>query len=221
MEFIMLLLVLLVVVIALVASRFIDNSNPFQVQRKASLFSPVERSFLGLLEKAVQNEYRIVNRVKLADVLEVRDSVSEKNRRSTLLKLNAKYLDYVLCDPESMKIVAIVDLVNTHNKDGHKAVPDWFVSGALEAAGIPYLRIGIKAGYSVAELQMALASKLGKPAPKAEPMYKGLVKKGPTRPIRSLKPAIAANTPVPGKLMVPALSQSQIKAQSTALIQAS
>ncbi|CAM5225141.1 hypothetical protein [Alishewanella longhuensis] len=41
MEFIMLLLVLLVVVIALVASRFIDNSNPFQVQRKASLFSPV------------------------------------------------------------------------------------------------------------------------------------------------------------------------------------
>ena len=60
-----------------------------------------------------------------------------------------------------------------------------------------------------------------KPEPKAEPMYKGLVKKGPTRPIRSLKPAIAANTPVPGKLMVPALSQSQIKAQSTALIQAS
>ncbi|WP_449361001.1 hypothetical protein [Alishewanella longhuensis] len=52
-------------------------------------------------------------------------------------------------------------------------------------------------------------------------MYKGLVKKGPTRPIRSLKPAIAANTPIPGKLMVPALSQSQIKAQSTALIQAS
>lgn len=221
MEFIMLLLVLLVVVIAMVASRFIDNSNPFQVQRKASLFSPVERSFLGLLEKAVQNEYRIINRVKLADVLDVRDSASEKSRRSTLLKLNAKYLDYVLCDPESMKVIAIVDLVNTHNKEGHKAVPDWFVSGALETAGIPYLRIGIKAGYTVTELQMALANKLGKPAPKAEPMYQGLVKKGPTRPIRSLKPAIAANTPITGKLMAPALSQSQIKAQSTALIQAS
>jgi len=221
MEFIMLLLVLLVVVIALVASRFIDNSNPFQVQRKASLFSPVERSFLGLLEKAVQNEYRIINRVKLADVLDVRDPASEKSRRSILLKLNAKYLDYVLCEPETMKVIAVLDLVNTHNKEGHKAVPDWFVSGALETAGVPYLRIGIKAGYTVSELQATLAMKLGKPAPKVEPLLKGLVKKGPTRPIRSLRPTVAANNPLPGKLLAPALSQSQIKAQSTALIQVS
>lgn len=221
MEFIMLLLVLLVVIIALVASRFIDNSNPFQVQRKASLFSPVERSFLGLLEKAVQNEYRILNRIKLADVLEVRDTVSDKGRRSTLLKLNAKYLDYVLCEPDSMKVIAVLDLVNIHNKEGHKAVPDWFVSGALEAAGVPYLRIAIKAGYTVAELQTVIANKLGKPAPKTEPLYKGLVKKGPTRPIRSLKPAIATNSTLPGKMLTPALSHSQIKAQSTALIQVS
>ncbi len=221
MEFIMLLLVVLVVVIALVASRFIDNSNPFQVQRKASLFSPVERSFLGLLEKAVQNEYRIINRVKLADVLDVRDPASEKSRRSILLKLNAKYLDYVLCEPETMKVIAVLDLVNTHNKEGHKAVPDWFVSGALETAGVPYLRIGIKAGYTVSELQATLAMKLGKPAPKVEPLLKGLVKKGPTRPIRSLRPTVAANNPLPGKLLAPALSQSQIKAQSTALIQVS
>ncbi|GGW53922.1 DUF2726 domain-containing protein [Alishewanella tabrizica] len=221
MEFIMLLLVVLVIVIALVASRFIDNSNPFQVQRKPALLSPVERSFLGLLEKAVQNEYRIVNRVKLADVLDVREPASDKSRRSIALKLNAKYLDYVLCEPDSMKVIAVLDLVNTHSKEGHKAVPDWFVSGALEAAGVPYLRIGIKAGYSVTELQAALAMKLGKPAPKAEPLLKGLVKKGPTRPIRSLKPTVAANSPVVGKLMAPALSHSQIKAQSTALIQVS
>ncbi len=220
MEFIMLLLVLLVVVIAAVASRFIDNSNPFQVQRKSALFSPVERSFLGLLEKAVQQDYRIMNRVKLADVLEVKSTASEKNRRSTLLKLNAKYLDYVLCDPESMKVVAVLDLVNIHNKEGHKAIPDWFVSGALDAAGLPYLRIAIKPGYTVTELQAAIATKLGKPAPKVEPMLKGLVKKGPTRPIRTFKPAVVSNA-LPGKLLTPALSKSQIKAQSTALVRAS
>ncbi|MCB5227207.1 DUF2726 domain-containing protein [Alishewanella sp. 16-MA] len=220
MEFIMLLLVLLVVVIALVASRFIDNSNPFQVQRKAALFSPVERSFLGLLDKAVQNDYRIMNRVRLADVLDIKASVSDKNRRSTQLKLNAKYLDYVLCEPETMKVVAVLDLVNPQNKEGHKAVPDWFVSGALDAAGVPYLRIAIKAGYTVTELQAALAVKLGKPAPKVEPLLKGLVKKGPTRPIRTVKPALV-NTALSGRLMSPALSKSQIKAQSTALVQVS
>ncbi|EHR41850.1 hypothetical protein AJE_04365 [Alishewanella jeotgali KCTC 22429] len=220
MEFVMLLLVLLVVMVALVASRFIDNSNPFQVQAKSSLFSPVERSFLSLLEKAAAADYKILNRVKLADVLEVRDSATDKTRRSTLLKLNAKYLDFILCEPESMKVIAVVDLVNVQHRDGHKAVPDWFVSGALEAAGIPYLRIAIKSGYTVTELQAALAQKLGKPAPKVEPTLKGLVKKGPTRPIRSLKPT-TATLAAPALRAVPALSHSQIKAQSTALIQAS
>jgi len=122
----------------------------------------------------------------------------------------------VLCRPDDLQVVAVVDLVNNSSKDGHKAAPDWFVSGALETAGIPYLRIKIKAGYTAADLQSALAAKLGKPAPVVEPLFKGLVKKGPTRPVRSLKPAV---TPV--NSLTPVLSHSQIKAQSTALIRAS
>ena len=216
MEIIMLLLVALVVLVAMVASRFIDNSNPFQVQKRSSLFSPVERSFQNLLEKAVEGEYKILNRIKLADLIEVKGNANEKARRSTLVKLNAKYLDFVLCSADDLRVIAVLDLVNNSNKDGHKAAPDWFVSGALEAAGVPYLRIKIKAGYTSTDLQQALAQRLGKPAVKAEPMYKGLVKKGPTRPVRSYKPAQPAGT-----ALTPVLSHSQIKAQQTGLIQAS
>ncbi|HAW91575.1 MULTISPECIES: DUF2726 domain-containing protein [unclassified Arsukibacterium] len=216
MEIIMLLLVALVVLVAMVASRFIDNSNPFQVQKRSSLFSPVERSFQNLLEKAVEGEYKILNRIKLADLIEVKGNANEKARRSTLVKLNAKYLDFVLCSTDDLRVIAVLDLVNNSNKDGHKAAPDWFVSGALEAAGVPYLRIKIKAGYTSTDLQQALAQRLGKPAVKAEPMYKGLVKKGPTRPVRSYKPAQPAGT-----ALTPVLSHSQIKAQQTGLIQAS
>lgn len=216
MEFIMLLLVALVVLVAMVASRFIDNSNPFQVKKRNSLFSPVERSFQNLLEKAVAGEYKILNRIKLADLIEVKENANEKARRSTIVKLNAKYLDFVLCSADDLRVIAVLDLVNNSNKDGHKAAPDWFVSGALEAAGVPYLRIKIKAGYTAADLQQALAQRLGKPTVKAEPMYKGLVKKGPTRPVRSYKPAQPAGT-----ALTPVLSHSQIKAQQTALIQAS
>ena len=216
MEIIMLLLVALVVLVAMVASRFIDNSNPFQVQKRSSLFSPVERSFQNLLEKAVEGEYKILNRIKLADLIEVKGNANEKARRSTLVKLNAKYLDFVLCSTDDLRVIAVLDLVNNSNKDGHKATPDWFVSGALEAAGVPYLRIKIKAGYTAADLQQALAQRLGKPVVKAEPMYKGLVKKGPTRPVRSYKSAQPAGT-----ALTPVLSHSQIKAQQTGLIQAS
>lgn len=216
MEFVLLLILLLVVVVALVANRFIDTGNPFPLQRKASLFSPVERSFMQLLEKAVATEYKILNRVKLADVIELKNGISGKARASAMLKLNSKYLDFVLCDPNDFSIVAVLDLVNNTSKEGHKAVPDWFVNGALDAAGVPYLRMKIKAGYTAADIQAAIAARLGKMVTKPEPMFKGLVKKGPTRPVRSLKPAINGNN-----LPVPALSHSQIKAQQTALIQAS
>lgn len=215
MEFVLLLLVMLIIVVAIVASRFIDNSNPFPVQRKPSLFSQVERGFLSLLETAVGTDYKVMNRVKLADLLELKHHTSEKNKRTTQLKMNAKYLDFVLCNPQDMSIVAVIDLVNNNSRDGHKAAPDWFVSGALETAGIPYLRMKIKAGYSTTDIQQALAARLGKAVTKPEPLLKGFMKKGPTRPLRSLKPAIAEAPPVP------ALSPSQIKAQSTALIQAS
>jgi len=217
MEFVLLLILLLVIVVAMVASRFIDSGNPFPVQKKTSLFSPVERSFMQLLEKAVATDYKILNRVKLSDVLELKQGTSDKARSSALAKLNVKYLDFVLCDPQDFSVVAVLDLVNNSSKEGHKAVPDWFVNGALDAAGVPYLRMKIKAGYSAADIQAAIATRLGKAVTKPEPMFKGLVKKGPTRPVRSLKPATASGNTLP----VPALSHSQIKAQQTALIQAS
>lgn len=217
MEFVLLLILLLVIVVAMVASRFIDSGNPFPVQKKNSLFSPVERSFMQLLEKAVVNDYKVMNRVKLADIIELKNGTSDKARASTMLKLNTKYLDFVLCDPQDFSVIAVLDLVNNSSKEGHKAVPDWFVNGALDAAGVPYLRMKIKAGYTAADIQTAIAARLGKTVTKPEPMFKGLVKKGPTRPVRSLKPATAIGNTLP----VPALSHSQIKAQQTALIQAS
>ncbi|MDR6983419.1 hypothetical protein J2X32_002053 [Rheinheimera pacifica] len=217
MEFVLLLILLLVIVVAMVASRFIDSGNPFPVQKKNSLFSPVERSFMQLLEKAVANDYKVMNRVKLADIMELKNGTSDKTRASTMLKLNTKYLDFVLCDPQDFSVIAVLDLVNNSSKEGHKAVPDWFVNGALDAAGVPYLRMKIKAGYTAADIQAAIAARLGKMVTKPEPMFKGLVKKGPTRPVRSLKPATAGGNTLP----VPALSHSQIKAQQTALIQAS
>ena len=206
MEFIIILLVLLAAVAAFIVSRFIHHGNPFPFTKRGQLFTQVERSFLSLLEKAVGDKYKIINRVKLADILELKDNADAKTRRTALLKLNAKYLDYVLCDSTDMSIVAVVDLVNNSNKAGHKAIPDWFVSGALEASGIPYIRMKIKAGYSVADIQQGLAAKLGKLPAVPEPLIKGTMKKGPTRPVRPLTPV---------------LSPSQLKASSTALVQIS
>ena len=92
MEFIIILLVLLAAVAAFIVSRFIHHGNPFPFHKKTQLFTHIERSFLHLLERAVGGQYKIINRVKLADILELKDNADNKTRRAAALKLNASAL---------------------------------------------------------------------------------------------------------------------------------
>ncbi len=194
MEYALLSILLLVIAASLIASRFSDgNENPYPFARKKELYTQVETAFLGLLERAVGDNYRIVSRVKLTDIIECKQGLSGKSRRIAMTKAKNKQLDFVLLDKEKMTIVAAVDLVNNANRDGHKAQRDWFVSGALETAGIPHIRMKVKSGYQTAQVREAILFKIGKPQPK--PMHV-------TRP-RVIRPAV--------------LSPSQVKAQSTQL----
>ncbi len=194
MEFALLSILVLVVGASIAASKFSDDGgNPYPFKRKQSIFTQVESAFLNLLERAIGDQYKIVSRVKLIDVIDCKEGLSPKSKRAAIAKAKNKQLDFVLIDKEKMTIVAAVDLVNNANKDGHKAQRDWFVNGALEAAGIPHIRMKVKAGYRPSEVRDAIMFKLGKPAPTAQ------------RPLRNRvhKPAV--------------LSPSQAKAHSTAL----
>ena len=195
MEFALLLILVLVVGASVVASKFNDDGgNPYPFTRKQTVFTQVEGAFLNLLERAVGDQYKIVSRVKLIDVIDCKQGLSVKSKRAALAKAKNKQLDFVLIDKEKLTIIAAVDLVNNANKDGHKAQRDWFVNGALESAGIPHIRMKVKSGYRPSEVRDAIMFKLGKPAATQT-----------QRPLRnrSHKPAV--------------LSPSQAKAQTTAL----
>ena len=184
MEWALVLLVGLVVTIAIVASHFIDTSNPYPFKKKTQLFTSVERGFFALLNRAVGNEYQIINRVRLNDIIETKDMVKGRAKRSASLKASSKFIDYVLCDPKDFRIIAAVDLVN-QTQGGHKSKVDWFVTGALEAAGIPHIRIKVKSGYKVDEIRNGILYKIGKKerAHPPEPIIKGNI---PRRPISAL-----------------------------------
>ena len=152
MEFVLLTMIVLIVVVAVVASRLADNSYPFPFNKKDVLFTKAEKSFLVLLEKALGDNYRVINRVRLSDLLTIRNGVSQKTSQKANTLANAKYLDFVICHRESMTPCGVIDLVNTTGK-GYKVKKDWFVSGALEASSIPHIRVKVKPGYSVDEIR--------------------------------------------------------------------
>ncbi len=159
MELILFALISLIVIVGVLASRLNDNSFPFPFDSKASVFTPAEKNFQNLLEQAMGNKYRILNRVKLSDIVTIRNGVSNRASQNAASNAEGKYLDFVICERNSMKLLGAVDLVDTKGR-GYKIKKDWFVSGALEAASVPHLRIKVKANYTLDEIRACINSRL-------------------------------------------------------------
>jgi len=159
MELILFALISLIVIVGVLASRLNDNSFPFPFDSKNSVFTPAEKNFQNLVEQAMGAKYRIINLVKLADIVTIRNGVSDRASQSAVNNAEGKYLDFVICDRKTMKLLGTIDLVDTQGK-GYKIKKDWFVSGALEAAAIPHLRIKVKANYTLDEIRACIHSRL-------------------------------------------------------------
>lgn len=174
MELILFALISLIAIVAVLASRLTDNSFPFPFDSKPAVYTAAEKNFLNLVESALGPEYRVLNRVALADIVNIRRGVSKKATQSALKSANSKYLDFVICQRSTMKLLGAVDLVDTNGK-GYKVKKDWFVGGALEAASIPHVRIKVKPNYTVEEIRACLGSKILGRNVKTTPKIKGRV----------------------------------------------
>lgn len=201
MELILFALISLIVIVAVLASRLNDNSFPFPFDSKQVIFTSAEKNFQNLVEQAMGGKYRVINRVKLADIVTIRNGVSDRASQSAVNNAEGKYLDFVICDRHSMKLLGAIDLVDTQGK-GYKIKKDWFVSGALEAASIPHLRIKVKANYTLEEIRSCINTRLlgnHTPSPKV---------KGAVIPAAMVKPR-TKNTGV----VSPAAAQAQLTPQ--------
>ncbi|GLX77968.1 hypothetical protein tinsulaeT_13080 [Thalassotalea insulae] len=173
MELILFAMISLIVIVALLASRLNDNSFPFPFDKKTTVFTAAEKNFQNLLEQAIGTEYRIINRVKLSDIVTIRSGVSTRATQTAVGNADNKYLDFVICEKSTMKLLGAIDLVDTQGR-GYKVKKDWFVSGAMEAAAIPHLRIKVKSNYTLEEIRACIKNRiLGNTKP--EPKIKGRI----------------------------------------------
>lgn len=75
---------------------------------KQMLLSLDERSFLDVLERAVGDDYRVFAKVRLADVIDVRDMRDQRARERMFEHITDRRADFVLCTPGNLVVVAII-----------------------------------------------------------------------------------------------------------------
>lgn len=189
-------LLAVLICISVLAIKFNDSKVDFPFAGKKQLFTAAERQFLSLIEEAVGDEFRVLCRVKLTDLLALRSNTDRKIANNALLRASNKHLDFVLCERKEMTPVMAIDLVFGVGKDGHNTQRDFFVSGSLDTASIPHARIKAKSGYTLAEIQECIEAKLiplrrrqGKIPFSVNTQSKPSIFNSPKRPTRPLSPS--------------------------------
>lgn len=132
-------------------SRGASDALPYTLKR--GLFSPAERSFLGVLEQAIGEHYQIFGKVRLADVIATKRGLSSSNWQSASSRINAKHFDFLLCNKDDLTFVCAIELDDkSHQKDSRRQ-RDAFVVELCRSVGLPLMRFTAKRMYSVQELR--------------------------------------------------------------------
>ena len=121
----------------------------FEYRLIETLFSPAERSFLGVLENSIPERTRIFGKVRVADVLKPLPSENKSHWQTAFNKISAKHFDYVLCDSSTLEIKAVIELDDkSHNSKRAKA-RDSFLNDICKSAKLPIIRFSAKRSYTV------------------------------------------------------------------------
>jgi len=78
------LVIVVLVAIALKLKQSGGQSKDYPYSKKPVLFSPAERSFLGVLDNAIGEEYCIFAKVRVADIVEPLRDLDNSNRQKAL-----------------------------------------------------------------------------------------------------------------------------------------
>lgn len=62
---------------------------PYELEEKQ--FSPAERSFLGGIDQAVGTEYRVLGKVRIADLAKLKPGLSNSTRQAAINRIGSKH----------------------------------------------------------------------------------------------------------------------------------
>ncbi len=129
------------------------SDKTFPYQSRQVLFTPAERSFLGVLEQALDDDYRVMGKVRLCDVIEVQKGLTKAEWRSAHNKIDRKHLDFVILRKDDLSVAAVAELDDKTHQRKDRESRDAFLNNVFAAIDIPLLRFPARKSYAVEEVK--------------------------------------------------------------------
>lgn len=150
------IIVIIMVVLAALKAKQPAKDGELSFDTRDTLFSPAERSFLGVLEQALDSRYRIFGKVRLGDLIKPAKGLSNSKRTTAMNKSNQKHVDYVICSTSDLAVIGVVELDDQSHGREDRAGRDAFVDQALATAKIPIAHFSAKRTYAIQDVRATL-----------------------------------------------------------------
>ncbi|SHJ53994.1 DUF2726 domain-containing protein [Paramaledivibacter caminithermalis] len=109
------------------------------------LLTRAENNFYKVLKLALEDNYVICPKVRLADIIYVYGS---DNRQSYFNKIQSKHIDFLICNDIYLNPLLAIELDDSSHSSKYRIERDEFLDDALESADLPILRFRASYSYS-------------------------------------------------------------------------
>lgn len=138
----------------------LSNHSSVYSYRQIPLFSEAEHAFFLVLLQSIPDDCDLFAKVRIADVLAPEKRLSRKNWNKAFYRISSKHFDYVLCDRESLSVVAVIELDDRSHNQSKVRKRDAFVEKACESANLKLLRFQCKRNYQVDSIRDTISKAL-------------------------------------------------------------
>ncbi len=138
----------------LLLSRSLFRDEPLPYEKRDALVTDTELEFYQVLAESAGEHWTIFAMVRIADLIKVVDETPK--RLSWQNRINCKHIDFVLCDPESLVPRVAIELDDRSHQRTDRIERDRFVDDAMEAAGLPLLRVKVRSEYDPDKLRQRI-----------------------------------------------------------------
>jgi len=142
----------------------VDSAQSFTYSCQQYLFTRAEATFYRALQAAIAGQYLVFGKVRVADVLKPQTD-NRGDWQRAFNKISAKHFDFVLCDSDSLKVLATVELDDSSHQRVDRVKRDDFLNQAVASAGLPLIRFPVQAAYDPETIQRHIAQALGSAMP--------------------------------------------------------
>lgn len=138
-ELYILLAVTAAFILLFILLRIFRPKDKYPYERRDLLTSNELEFYQVLYPIVCQHGWQLLMKMRLADIMAVRKGTEDY--MAYFNKIKAKHTDFVFCDPDTLEILAGLELDDPSHERPERMERDEFVDNAYAAAGIPLIHV--------------------------------------------------------------------------------